>query len=1379
MMPHRSASSPEVLEEQVPPLTIAAIAADLAAMDRLLASGADPNAGDANGSTALIHAALQGHLAVVDVLLDRGADVGCTNGAGEKALMLAARAGHSDIVRRLIAAGADGAEALQWMAARGAAQAAFVLLEACPDAAAVRNADGFPPLIVAIQRCDAVCVDHLLAAGIDPTTEDDIGNLPLAHAAIAGRTDIVDRLIAAGSPLDRPSRYGETALSLAIMREHVAVAEQLIAAGADIRYAYAHVAGAGSARHQELAEQLLPAPMRPYARSRSLVAALADDDVLEALRGRDDFLIGITTGERSLTRSITMNAVPAAVGSILVENAPAHMQSLLRHLAFDGVLDRKITVLDRRDDGGLDERPMIFDTPEAVAVRDNYKVRMPLGVEVEPINWCNLRCRYCHVSFMERPPIKRIEPADLPHLEGLKNCFVQVGAAFEPTLNKGFAGIIDFFQAGGCEISVITNASLLTDQMIDSLARSDLYSVQISFDAGSKATYESIRRNSDFETATGNIARLRRRLREAGKNSFILLSVVLMRSNIDELPACIDLAEELGADLLGFQFMVTRFDDGTDALIDESLDPILPHAYRRLDEAAEYAIAGRKKILIGGSYYAHTPLRQRYPQQILNGLVVPDPSVQPKHFLNKYVHLQIGHHPQMDHNCVSPYTFARIHADGDVSVCRDFIIGNIKRARFEDIWLGPAAHFVRQFLIANPVVCAHCEHYKFCLQPATVSIDDPNHMGNNVERTSDTADRLRDRRLTNDLAAAAAASPWLSELFEAVAAGDAAAAAGLWDGREPADAVNLATTEGVTPLMFAVHHRRNDIVRLLLSMGASPNRADSFGNVPLAVALLHKAEDVVETLLAHGADRDQALVYAVEHDALDLARRALALKADPGQFSNGWALVHVALSRANTMMAKLLIDAGADIDTPSPNGSPLIRAATMGVEWLAVYLLDHGADLEARDALGSTALMRAAAQNRKNIVDLLLTRGASLALSPDAPPGDLAAQIDWRDASGATPLMRAASAGLPLLVEALTERGADIEARDAHGSTALMRAAAAGVPQTADILLNRGASLNAGDNHGSTALVHAAAQGHASLACRLIERGAEAGRPNATEQDAAQIAAREGHCDLTVQLIEAGADAVRTEVFAGAPEILARYRSAWERRAVREAGKISSWLGDFFAAVAADEEGDFISRMQDNRPEADPGLSTGDGVTPLMLAAALHREMMLRRLLDRGTAAQAQNRFADSALTMALSRSHRDLAELLLNRGGDLQHALLRGVIADHADIVAGAVAFGADVRATDMRAGDDYGQSLLFTALSRGRNAAAAQLIAAGAPLDVCDRYGRTPLIWAAAVPHAEILIPKMLARGADPTVTDNNGASAADYLKQRGRNNEAAMLI
>lgn len=85
----------------------AAKANDVSELARLLASGADIDARDARGYSALMLAAYSGNDAAFEYLLAHGADPNSVDAAGNSVLMGAAFKGHTRMVKQLLDAGAD------------------------------------------------------------------------------------------------------------------------------------------------------------------------------------------------------------------------------------------------------------------------------------------------------------------------------------------------------------------------------------------------------------------------------------------------------------------------------------------------------------------------------------------------------------------------------------------------------------------------------------------------------------------------------------------------------------------------------------------------------------------------------------------------------------------------------------------------------------------------------------------------------------------------------------------------------------------------------------------------------------------------------------------------------------------------------------------------------------------------------------------------------------------------------------------------------------------------------------------------------------------------------------------------------------------------
>jgi radical SAM protein with 4Fe4S-binding SPASM domain len=99
-------------------------------------------------------------------------------------------------------------------------------------------------------------------------------------------------------------------------------------------------------------------------------------------------------------------------------------------------------------------------------------------------------------------------------------------------------------------LDVTTNATLWSDAKLIKSMLPTLNTVFFSIDAPTKRTFESIRAGADFEHVISNMRLFNRlRLDHRGKRRprFVITSI-LMRKNIEELPELVELAKKLGAD---------------------------------------------------------------------------------------------------------------------------------------------------------------------------------------------------------------------------------------------------------------------------------------------------------------------------------------------------------------------------------------------------------------------------------------------------------------------------------------------------------------------------------------------------------------------------------------------------------------------------------------------------------------------------------------------------------------------------------------------------------------------------------------------------------------------------------------------------------------
>ena len=137
---------------------------------------------------------------------------------------------------------------------------------------------------------------------------------------------------------------------------------------------------------------------------------------------------------------------------------------------------------------------------------------------------------------------------------------------------------------------------------------------------------------------------------------------------------------------------------------------------------------------------------------------------------------------------------------------------------------------------------------------------------------------------------------------------------------------------------------------------------------------------LLERLAASGIDLDVFEAAALG----SVEQLTKILDAEPNatqEFSgDGWTALHLAAAFGTPHAVSLLLDRGARVDTVSQNPQknlPLHAACALGKNREIIeLLLARGADANALQVGGYTALFSVAASNRRDLAELLLARGA-------------------------------------------------------------------------------------------------------------------------------------------------------------------------------------------------------------------------------------------------------------------------------------------------------------------------------------------------------------------------------------------------------------------
>lgn len=261
--------------------------------------------------------------------------------------------------------------------------------------------------------------------------------------------------------------------------------------------------------------------------------------------------------------------------------------------------------------------------------------------------------------------------------------------------------------------------------------------------------------------------------------------------------------------------------------------------------------------------------------------------------------------------------------------------------------------------------------------------------------------------------------------------------------------INAANRNGSTPL------------------GIATARAKWFE--PFDVFDIEIRKRIINLLISHGAEiRDINEAIA----AGDAEKVELFIRKNPGpaaSIADFHTPLHCAAFWDKREVIKLLITRDAAVNASGPEGTPLHLSSMLGNYGATELLISHGARVNEKDSSGQTPLHQAIKMGSSiyydpragkyqsidphleaqktgeflKVIKLLITAGSKLNIQDDA--------------SGFTPLHCAAINGKKEVVELLISRGADLNLKDRNGRTPLKAAAERGHTEIDKLLRRHGA----------------------------------------------------------------------------------------------------------------------------------------------------------------------------------------------------------------------------------------------------------------------------------------------------------------------------------
>jgi radical SAM protein with 4Fe4S-binding SPASM domain len=330
---------------------------------------------------------------------------------------------------------------------------------------------------------------------------------------------------------------------------------------------------------------------------------------------------------------------------------------------------------------------------------------------------CNLKCKHCYSDSGGIREEELTTSQALAIVDQLADAGI-TALAFsggEPLTRRDFFEVARHAADRGLYVSIATNGTLLTKENVQKLKQARINYVDISVDGATAKTHDEFRGvQGAFEKAIAGLKNC------VEADLCVCIATTATKSNFDEMPAIIDLAEEIGAERFTyFNFIPTGrgkelFDQDLTA---EQREQLMQYLLARMSKGC------KTTILTTAPQLARLGIQCQGPGGT-GDVTMSMAHMQTVKVTKKAVPLAdfIG-------GCGAGRLYCSISPSGDVHPCVFFpiTVGNLKTERFMDIWLNSKLFNALRDRSNLKGACAGCK-YKFicggCRARANVYYDD-------------------------------------------------------------------------------------------------------------------------------------------------------------------------------------------------------------------------------------------------------------------------------------------------------------------------------------------------------------------------------------------------------------------------------------------------------------------------------------------------------------------------------------------------------------------------------------------------------------------------------------------------------------------------------
>ncbi|XP_077974410.1 uncharacterized protein LOC120329316 isoform X2 [Styela clava] len=362
--------------------------------------------------------------------------------------------------------------------------------------------------------------------------------------------------------------------------------------------------------------------------------------------------------------------------------------------------------------------------------------------------------------------------------------------------------------------------------------------------------------------------------------------------------------------------------------------------------------------------------------------------------------------------------------------------------------------------------------------------------------------------------------------------------------------------EKLTPLHYAAKYNHLDMCKLLVEYGADIHVKGEDDMTPLHLVAKYKRRTKSVALSDQDDEQDDGSPTKAEIDNINILKFLLSEGASVNEKDfYGLTPLHQACLRGNTLVVRVLLERpGILVEAMDKQQmTPLHIAAVYGHNDIAELLMHMGANIRCKDEENGTPLHLASGEGHLEIVELLISKAqqdfgdkfvitmlkdkdndgnTALHLAVDSGHLDITrymvekakslekSLLNSKRRNRETPLHLAANNGHLQIVKLLAIHGARVNLADDTGSTPLILASKFNHFQIVKYLLDCGATINAKDNDDFTSLLIAANYGQLETIQLLIDHGADITAVDKQERNVLHQCAEEDRADVLQKILQ-------------------------------------------------------------------------------------------------------------------------------------------------------------------------------------------------------------------------------------------------------------------